>query len=147
MPSFSRADYEQLLYSLPERYFHVTSSTLRLYTHSAATAFIRGSIYFDNGLELRVFEYLDLTNGELFDYSYTILRGEERIRWYDPQPHPEDSALSETFPHHYHEAPDIKHHRLPAFGIHFQAPNIDALITDCVKLSEPPPSPQDQDAN
>ena len=55
MPDFSRADYESLLYSLAGRYPEVSSSTLRLYNNSATTAFVRGSIYFHNGPELRVF--------------------------------------------------------------------------------------------
>ena len=58
MPAFSRADYETLLYTLTERYPEVSSSTLRLYTNSATTAFVRGSVLFHNGLELKVFEYL-----------------------------------------------------------------------------------------
>jgi hypothetical protein len=59
-----------------------------------------GSVYFHNGLELRVFEFLDLADGELLDYSYTVFRGEDRIRWYDPQPHPELPERAATFPHH-----------------------------------------------
>ncbi len=133
MSNFSRADYEKLLYTLAERYPDVTASTVRMYTNSATTALVRGSVYFDNGLELRVFEYLDLADGGLLDYSYTILRGEERLRWYDPQPHPENPALAATFPHHYHESPDIKHNRLPAIGIRSYAPNLPRLITDCLR--------------
>ena len=134
MSDFARADYENLLYTLTERYPGVTSSTLRLYNQSATTAFVRGSVQLANGLELRVFEYLDLTDGELLDYSYEIYRGQEKIRWYDPQPHPENAALAVTFPHHYHEEPDIKQHRLPAHGISSTAPNLPTLITDCLKL-------------
>jgi len=134
MSSFTRAEYENLLYTLTERYAEVASSTLRLYTHSATTAFVRGIVQFRNGLELRVFEYLDLTDGELLDYSYEIFRGENKIRWYDSQPHPEDPLLQPTFPHHYHAEPDIKHHRLPAQGISSTVPNLPTLITDCLAL-------------
>ncbi len=74
MSAFSRADYETLLYSLREQYPQVSTTTLRLYTNSATTAFVRGSVHFHNGLELRVFEYVDLTDGEILDYSYAILR-------------------------------------------------------------------------
>ncbi len=146
MPAFSRADYETLLYTLTERYPEVSSSTLRLYTNSATTAFVRGSVLFHNGLELKVFEYLDLTDDEILDYSYTVLRGEEKIRWYDPQPHPDTPELASTFPHHRHEPPDtaapaterggIKHNRKPAPGISFQAPNLPALIADCIDLGK-----------
>jgi hypothetical protein len=135
MDAFSRADYENLLYSLTERYPEVRSSTLRLYNHSATTAFVRGSVFLTNGLELRIFEFLDLTDGELLDYSYTIFQGDRKIRWYDPQSHPEAPNLAETFPHHYHEEPDIKHHRLPAKGVSFSPPNLPRLIEDGLKLA------------
>ncbi len=135
MPAFTRADYENLLYTLPERFPDISASTLRLYTQSATTAFVRGVVQFRNGLELRVFEYLDLTDGELLDYSYKVYRGDDKIRWYDPQPHPEDSSLQATFPHHYHADPDIKHHRLPARGISSIAPNLPTLIADCLQLT------------
>jgi len=146
MPDFSRAKYETLLYTLTERYLGVSASTVRLYTNSATTAFVRGSVHFHNGLELRIFEYLDLTDGEIFDYSYTVLRGDEKIRWYDPQPHPEDPELASTFPHHRHEPPEtpvpeaqrsgIKHNRKPAPGITFHAPNLPTLIADCKELGK-----------
>jgi hypothetical protein len=73
-------------------------------------------------LELCVFEYLDWANGELLDYRYAFLRDEEQVRWYDPQPHPENPNLASTFPHHLHEPPDIKHNRKPALDITFQSP-------------------------
>jgi hypothetical protein len=68
--------------------------------------------------------------------NYDVLRGEKAIRWYDPQPHPDNPALASTFPHHFHELPDIKHNRQPAPGISFAAPNIPALIADCIALGE-----------
>jgi hypothetical protein len=135
MPRFSRAEYERLLYSLADQHPEITSSTLRLYTHSSRSVLVRGSVLFASGLELRVFEYLDLADGELLDYSYTVFRGDDKIRWYDPQPHPEDATLAETFPHHFHAPPDIKHHRLPAPDISFYSPNLPALIAACVELS------------
>jgi len=70
------------------------------------------------------------------DYSYTVLRGEERVRWYDPQPHPENPALASTFPHHRHEPPNIKDNRRPAPGISFTARNLPTLISDCIELGK-----------
>jgi hypothetical protein len=70
--------YERFLYSLIDSYSEVAASTLHLYANSTTTCFIRGSVWFRNGLELRVFEYLDLSDGELLNYSYTVFRGEER---------------------------------------------------------------------
>ncbi len=131
---FARGEYENLLYTLPSRYPEIAACTLRLYSNSTTTAFVRGVVQFQNGLELRVFEYLDLTDGELLDYSYEVYRGEEKIRWYDPQPHPEDESLKATFPHHYHEEPDIKRHRLPAPGISSTVPNLAVLIGDCLAI-------------
>ena len=98
-----RHDYERFVYSLTDGHPEILSSTLRLYSNSTTIGFIRGTIWFHNGLELRVFEYLDFSDGELLDYSYTIFRGEERVRWYDPQPHPENPELAAKFPHQ-HEA-------------------------------------------
>lgn len=135
MTRFSRSEYEQLLYSLPERYAEITHTTLRLYSNSARTAFVRGSVYFSHNLELRVFEYLDLTDGEILEYSYAIYAQGEKIRWYDPQPHPENPLLASTFPHHFHTKPDIKHNRQPAPGISFTSPNLPQLINDCLALT------------
>lgn len=136
MAAFSRAGYENLLYSLADTYPAITHSTLRLYPSSKTMAFVRGSILFKNGLELRVFESLDLTDGEILDYGYTVFYNDEKLRWYDPQPHPEIESLKSTFPHHRHEPPNIKQNRLPAPGISFDAPNLHTLIQDCVELGE-----------
>jgi hypothetical protein len=134
MPSFSRSSYETLLYTLSERFAGIRTSTLRLYPSAKTTAIVRGSVFFSNGLELRVFEYLDLSDGEILDYSYAIYRGEKKIRWYDPQPHPENKELAATFPHHFHEEPGIKTNRKPAPGISFDFPNLPALMEVCAKM-------------
>lgn len=130
----SRRDYERYVYSLAEQHHQIQSSTLRLYSNSSTTSFLRGSVWLDNGLELRVFEYVDFFDGELLDYSYTVFRGAEKVRWYDPQPHLENPELAATFPHHRHEPPDIKHNRHPALGISFTEPNLPTLIADCMVL-------------
>jgi len=140
MPEFSRLAYEHLLYTLPQQYPEVKSSSLRLFTTAAATGLVEGSVWFDNGLQLRVRELVDLSDGEILDYSYDVLRGEEPVRWYDPQPHPENPELASTFPHHLHEPPRIKHNRKPAPGISFQAPNLPTLIADCVALGASQPA-------
>lgn len=134
MPPFSRADYENQLYSLVARFPEVSGSTLRLYPNSKTTAFVRGSIHFKNGLELRIFEYLDLTDAEILDYSYTVFQNSEKVRWYDPHPHPELPALQSTFPHHRHDLPNLRQNRRPAPGISFDSPNLQTLISDCIEL-------------
>jgi hypothetical protein len=141
----SRAEYERLIYSLPGTYPQIASSTLRLYSTGALTAIVEGSVYLRNGLELRVVEALDFKVGHIQRYSYTVLRGNEKIRWYDSEPHPQDPNLASTFPHHYHEPPDIKHNRHLAPGINFQAPNLPTVIADCIALGASPESPAPND--
>lgn len=137
MPFPSRAEYETLLYHLLQQYAdHILASTVHLYSTSALTARVTGSIQFANGLELRVAEFVDFLSGQIRDYSYTVYRSAEKIRWYDPQPHPAVPALAPTFPHHYHIPPDIKHNRQPAPGLSFDAPNLPALISDCIELGK-----------
>jgi hypothetical protein len=137
MSFLSPADYERLVYTLPQDHPEVVSSSLHLYTTSRGTAIVRGSIRFRNGLELRVNEIVDFVAGRISDYSYTVFSGQERVRWYDPQPHPEIPALANTLPHHYHVPPDIKHNRLPAEGISFTEPNLPTLISEIARLSPP----------
>jgi len=98
MPEFSRLAYEYLLYTLTSRYPEIVSSSLYLFTTGATTGLVRGSVWFRNGLELRVRELVDLSDGEILDYAYDIFRGEGAVRWYDPQPHPEIPELASTFP-------------------------------------------------
>lgn len=144
-----RDAYERLIYSIPATHPEIQSSTLHLYTNSPTTCFIRGSIWFQNGVELRVFEYLDFSDEELLDYYYAVFRDQKRIRWYDPQSHPENPELASTFPHHLHKPPNIKHNRKPAPGISFQAPNLPTLIADCIALGDSMitgPSDSDQEA-
>jgi hypothetical protein len=130
----SKPDYEELIYTLPQTYSEIVSSSLRLYPISRGTAIVRGSIYFQNGVELRINEIIDFVAGRISDYSYTAFQDNERIRWYDPQPHPENPDLASTFPHHYHTPPDIKRNRQPAPGISFTSPNFSTLIADITNL-------------
>ncbi|MBU0512923.1 MAG: hypothetical protein KKD28_10755 [Chloroflexi bacterium] len=134
MPIPSRANYERLIYGLLQDYpKQVRSSTLRLYSTSALTAKVEGDVHFRNGLLLKLREFIDFRTSRILGYSYTVYRGKEKIRWYDPQPHPNNPDLASTFPHHYHEKPDIKQNRKPAPGITFESPNLPRLIADCVK--------------
>jgi len=130
----SREEYERFLYLLPSVYPQIESSSLHLYPNSPLTCFVRGSIWFRNGLELRVLKYLDFSDGELLEYHYAVFRKQQCIRWYDAQPHPEIVELAETFPHHYHEFPDIRRNRRPALGISFQSPNLPTLISHCLSF-------------
>src|SRR5262245_4322176 len=119
----SRAEYEILIYGLPADYpEQIQKSTLKLYSVSALVGIVEGEIFFQNGLRLRVMEVVDFKASQIRKYSYEIWRGEEKIRWYDPQPHPENPDLAPTFPHHRHEPPEIKHNRQPAPASRFSHP-------------------------
>lgn len=63
-------------------------------------------------------------------YSYAVSRGEERLYWYDPQPHPNEPTLASTHPHHKHVPPNIKRNRIPAPGLSFAEPNLPLLIEE-----------------
>lgn len=134
MPFPSRSEYERLVYGLIDFFPDVGVSSLRLYSTSALTAIVEGEITLRNGLLLRVLEVLDFKAGRIRNYSYAVYRNNLKIRWYDPQPHPENPALATTFPHHFHEEPDIKRNRLPAPGISFEQPNLAVLIADWRRL-------------
>jgi hypothetical protein len=132
----SRPEYERLVYDLLDAYSEVVGSTLYLYSTSALTAIVKGRVALSNGLLLHIVEALDFKMGRIRHYSHTVFRGDKQIRWYDSQPHPENPVLAETFPHHFHEPPDIKRNRKPAPGISFTEPNLPTLIADCIALGE-----------
>jgi len=62
------------------------------------------------------------------------------LYWYDDFPHPNDPALASTHPHHKHIPPDIKHHRVPAPGLSFSAPNLPLLLREVDELSAGDPT-------
>jgi hypothetical protein len=134
MPIPERAEYETLIYGLLDRLPVVATSTLHIYSMSASAGVLEGEIILKNGIRIQVVEILDFSSGLIRKYSYTVYHGDRKIRWYDPQPHPENPALVATFPHHYHTEPDIKHNRQPAAGISFTAPNLPTLIKVCSEL-------------
>ena len=72
-------------------------------------------------------EELDFAAALITSYGYEVYRGEERLYWYDDFPHPNDSKLASSHPHHKHVPPDIKHHRIPAPQISFIRPNLPTL--------------------
>jgi hypothetical protein len=130
----SRPDYERWLYAIPAIFSSVRSSTLRFFTTSATTGLIQGTVFFHNGHELRVSELVDFATGDILDYGYEVWRSSEKLYWYDPQPHPDDSTLAGTDPHHKHILPDIKHHRVPAPELSFTKPNLPFLIQEVEQL-------------
>lgn len=98
MPFPSRSEYERLVYGLIDFFPDVVVSSLRLYSTSALTAIVEGEITLRNGLLLRVLEVLDFKAGRIRNYSYAVYRNNLKIRWYDPQPHPENPPWQLPFP-------------------------------------------------
>jgi hypothetical protein len=114
----------------------VERSTVAVWSESPYTGVAEGEVFFSNGLRLRVREELDFEAGLITSYGYEIYRGEERLYWYDDFPHPSDSMLASTFPHHKHIPPDIKQNRVPAPSISFARPNFPALFQEIEKIAE-----------
>ncbi len=73
---------------------------------------------------------------EIESYGYEIWRRDQKIAWYDPQPHPGIAALADTFPHHKHIPPNISRNRIPAPNMSFVHPNLPALIQEIEALVE-----------
>ncbi len=67
---------------------------------------------------------------EAAGYCRANYPGKEKLYWYDSWPHPNDSTLAATHPHHKHILPNIKHHRVPAPDLSFARPNLPALIVE-----------------
>jgi hypothetical protein len=129
-------DYELYIYTLPERFKSIRHSTLTLVRLGASLGRVAGELHFDQRLRLVVRERV------LFDrrpividwYGYEVWRAEDKLFWYDPQPHPNDAILGSTYPHHKHIAPDIKRHRIPAPQMSFARANLPVLIQEIEEL-------------
>ena len=126
--------YSRFIYVLIDNTPSVLQHTIKLYTDSVTTGVVEGRIEFEKDVVLAVFERLDFARGRILFYSYEVYRGDELVQWYDPQPHPDISALASTHPHHKHEPPDIKHNRVPAPGISFSEPNLPAILIEIASL-------------
>lgn len=126
------ADYESFIYSLQDNFPSIQTSTLTVIRRAANDAVIRGSLTFPNKLHMEVREVVrfDLAPPQILLYGYEVWRGDEKLYWYDSQPHPNDRNLAATNPHHKHVPPDIKHHRVPASQLSFTEPNLPVLIRE-----------------
>ncbi|MFQ5435881.1 MAG: DUF6516 family protein [Anaerolineae bacterium] len=134
-PFRSLRDYEEFIYTLSQQFSQVVSSTLVIYRRGARLGVTGGELLFANGRRLVVKERLQQQDQGviLVSYGYEVWRGEEKLYWYDSQPHPDDLELASTHPHHKHIPPDIKHHRVPAPGLSFTRPNLPFLIQEIEK--------------
>ncbi len=117
---------------LPEQFSSILVSTLVFERRGATLARVAGQLTLDRGYRIVVRERV------LFDrlpaliewYGYEVWQGEEKLLWYDSQPHPDDPRLQSTHPHHKHIPPEIKHNRIPAPTMSFTHPNLPAVIRE-----------------
>ena len=131
-------DYELFVYTLAEQFSSIRHSNLIFVRSGATQARVSGEIAFDADLRLSIRERLTFERlpGVIDGYGYEVWQADQKLYWYDPQPHPNDPALQETHPHHKHIPPDIKHHRVPAPGLSFTEPNLPFLIQEIEALIE-----------
>jgi len=135
-PFQSLRDYELFVYSLPAQISSIMSSTLVVAQRRKFEAEVSGEVTLRVDHRLIIYERLSLRRLPLTieDYSYEVWRSNEKLCWYDSQPHPHQPALASTHPHHKHIPPNIKHHRIPAPGLSFSEPNLPLLIREIEAL-------------
>lgn len=125
-PFQSLRDYEVYVYTLKQHFPSIERSTLVIIKRGKRTAVLQGEIAFTEGYRISLKERLSYDNGPVVieDYGYALWRNDEKLTWYDSQPHPNDPDLAPPLPHHKHIHPDIKHHRVPAPHMSFNQPNL-----------------------
>ena len=126
----SLVGYSHFVYTIPDQYPSVKRSSLVLKPMGVSIGELEGELIFEGDISLRVHEVVDFAAATLTYYSYTVCHSGEKLFWYDPQPHPDDLELASTHPHHKHVPPDIKHNRIPAPGLAFDAPNLPVVIRE-----------------
>jgi len=112
----------------------VERSTVMIWSESPYTGIAEGEVFFSSGLRLRIRQELDFDARLITSYGYEVYKEEQRLFWYDDFPHPNDSALAVTHPHHKHLPPNIKHNRVPAPQLSFTQPNLPVLIREVEEL-------------
>ena len=138
-PFQSLREYELLVYTLQQQFPAVFRSTLVVAQRGRFFAEVVGELHFSDDRRLTIYERLvweaDAESIRIEDYGYEAWRGGEKLYWYDSQPHPNDPSLASTDPHHKHVPPDIKHNRIPAPDLKFDAPNLPFLIDEIVSMA------------
>jgi hypothetical protein len=109
-------------------------STVTVWSASSYTGIAEGEVFFARGVRLRLREEIDFEAGLITAYGYEVYRDEEKLYWYDDFPHPNDTTLASTYPHHKHIPPNIKHNRVPASELSFVRPNLPHLIQEIETL-------------
>ncbi len=129
-------DYELFLYTLMEQFPSIRRSTVTFVRLGVSLARVAGELHFDQEIRLVVRERILYHRlPAIIDwYGYEVWRGEQKLYWYDSQPHPNDPALRSTHPHHKHVPSDIKHNRIPAPEMSFTQPDLSVLIREIETL-------------
>lgn len=130
-PLQSLAEYERFIYSLQSQHPSIRRSTLVVIRRGRSAARVTGELEIsDYRIVVREKLLFWKSPGRITGYGYEIWRCDEKLAWYDSQPHPDDLSLAGTDPHHKHIPPDIKRHRVPAPGLSFSTPNLPFLIKE-----------------
>lgn len=145
-PLRTEADYELFLYTLAEQFDSIQRSTLVFVRRGASLGRVAGELYFTHAFRIVVRERILFHRlPVVIDwYGYEVWRGDEKLYWYDSQPHPDEPSLQSTHPHHKHVPPDIKHNRIPAPGMSFTEPNLPQLIAEVELLLSHLAMPSDE---
>lgn len=125
-------DYELFLYTIAEIFPSMLRSTLTFVRKGSSLAKVTGELFFDDEVRIVVRERIlyDRLPAVIDWYGYEVWQREEKLFWYDSQPHPNDSSLKSTHPHHKHIYPDIKHNRIPAPDMSFNQPNLSQIVEE-----------------
>ncbi len=132
-PLHSLADYSRFVAEVLN-HPSVQRSTVTVWSDSPYTGTAEGEVWLAGDVRLRSREELDFEVESITAYGYEVYRGDVRLYWYDDFPHPNDSTLASTHPHHKHMPPDIKRHRIPAPEMSFSRPNLPILIREIEEL-------------
>ena len=132
-------DYELFLYTLTEQFPSVRRSTVTFIRREASLARVAGELHFDHAIRLVVRERVlyHRLPAVIDEYGYEVWQGDEKLYWYDTQPHPNDPALQSTYPHHKHIPPNMRRNRIPAPEMSFTQPNLPVLIQEIETLTPP----------
>lgn len=88
-------DYELFLYTLLAQFSSVHHSTLTFIRRGATLARVSGELNFAQDFRLVIRERLLYDRLPLIidQYGYEVWQGENKLYWYDSQPHPAESLL------------------------------------------------------
>ncbi len=131
-------DYELFLYTIADSFQPVKHSTLTFVRIGASLARVEGEIQFEDHVRLVVRERIifDSLPAVIDWYGYEVWEKDEKLYWYDSQPHPNDDNLKISHPHHKHIPPNMKQDRIPASEMSFTHPNLPVLIKEIEKLDK-----------